>query len=78
MRGWITCCDPACSLPDVVFERSHVGVDIYSVSVSRELGYEPEYMHMGGRVISVSDCCLSDKAFSELEPLWGRYVWGLT
>lgn len=62
LRGWIQPCDPETSESAARVELETLGVDV---------GPWHE------KIEEFQNCIVSREAMDKLDPLWGRYIWGL-
>lgn len=63
LHGWIQPCDPDLNINTAEKELQTLGVDVGPWNT-----IEKEFQH----------CVVSLAVLAKLDPLWGRYIWGLS
>lgn len=62
LLGWIQSCKSELSAEDAQRELESLGIDIGNYNSEKG---------------EFQNCVVSADAFNRLEPLWGKYIWGL-
>jgi hypothetical protein len=62
LRGWIQPCDPEATEQSARAELSDLGVDVGQ---------------WDDKIKEFKGCIVTGEALTNLDPFWGRYIWGL-